>query len=300
MARPLRIEFSDAFYHVFSRGNEKKPIFYAHEDFALFLAILKECCERYCVWVHAFCLMPNHFHLLIQTREANLSEFMKRLVGVYTMKFNYRHERVGHLFQGRYKAILVHQENYLLELSRYIHLNPCKENLVEKPENYTYSSMRYYLLGNGPSFLKTDTVLSQYPSSSDYLRFVLSKSEREIDPWVQAIGGIILGSGEFAEKVRQRIRIKKENGAGISRGREIFRVPPEKIKEALQGERSCIQYYFFWKYARLSQDKIAFMFGVTHSAVSQALRRLEKERQRDEVLNSKIVTLERKMSNVKD
>lgn len=300
MARPLRIQFPNAFYHVFSRGNEQKPVFLRHEDYALFLALLKECCERYRVTVYAFCLMPNHFHLLVQTREANLSAFMKRLMGVYTMKFNYRHDRVGHLFQGRYKAILVHQESYLLELSRYIHFNPCASGLTKLPEEYAYSSMRHYLDGQGPSFLKTSMLLSRFNSPQDYRRFVLERPANEKTPWEQAIGGIILGPETFVEQVRQQVQQKPDSPSRVSRVQEILRVPLEKLMQSLREERPSIQYYFLWKYARLTQQKIAATFGVTHSAVSQALRRLEQERYHDKDLEAKIRRMEREMSNVKD
>ena len=124
MPRPLRLEFPGACYHVLSRGNERKAIFREGVDYEIFLGLLKDCADRFDLLVHAWCLMPNHFHLLLETKDSNLSQAMKRLLGVYTMRFNSKHHRRGHLFQGRYKAFLVDKDNYFLELSRYIHLNP--------------------------------------------------------------------------------------------------------------------------------------------------------------------------------
>src|SRR3989338_3504994 len=136
MPRPLRLEFPGACYHVFSRGNERKEIFRSSDDYELFLGLLKDCADRFDFLVHAWCLMPNHFHLLIETNDSNLSHAMKRLLGVYTMRFNNKYHRRGHLFQGRYKAIIVDKDNYFLQLSRYIHLNPVKARLAQAHEEY--------------------------------------------------------------------------------------------------------------------------------------------------------------------
>src|SRR3989338_2495337 len=115
MARPLRIEFPGAFYHLYSRGNEGKEVFRSPTDYELLLFILKDTAERFDLVVHALCLMPNHFHLLIETKDANLSHAMKRLLGLYTVRFNRLHKRLGHLFQGRYKGLLVDKDTYFLE-----------------------------------------------------------------------------------------------------------------------------------------------------------------------------------------
>ena len=131
MARPLRLEFAGALYHVTSRGNERKPIFLDETDFDGFSQILSEVCERYNWVIHSYCLMNNHYHLLVETPDANLSKGMRQLNGVYTQWFNRKQRRVGHLFQGRYKAILVEKDAYLLELSRYIILNPIRAHMVD-------------------------------------------------------------------------------------------------------------------------------------------------------------------------
>ena len=140
MARPLRIEFPGALYHVTSRGNARQDIALDDEDRAAFLAVLAEARERFAWLVHAYCLMGNHYHLMVETPEANLSRGMRQLIGVYTQRFNRRHGRVGHLFQGRYKAILVERESYLLELCRYVVLNPVRAGLVARVEDWRWSS----------------------------------------------------------------------------------------------------------------------------------------------------------------
>ncbi|MBD3670659.1 MAG: transposase [Gammaproteobacteria bacterium] len=126
MSRPLRIEYAGALYHVTSRGDGQKDIYLDDKDRRDFLSNLTHVCERYNWVVHAYCLMSNHYHLLLETPDGNLSQGMRQLNGVYTQQFNRTHERVGHVFQGRYKAIIVQKDSYLLELSRYIVLNPVR------------------------------------------------------------------------------------------------------------------------------------------------------------------------------
>jgi putative transposase len=130
MARPLRIEFSGALYHVTARGNAQQDIYLTDDDKLEFLSLLQRACERYHWLCHAYCLMTNHYHLLIETHTPTLSKGMKYLNGTYTQAFNRRHKRVGHVFQGRFKGILVEKDSYLLELSRYIVLNPVRAHMV--------------------------------------------------------------------------------------------------------------------------------------------------------------------------
>jgi len=140
MSRPLRIEYAGALYHVTSRGDNKAAIYIDDEDRERFLQTLSEVCERYNWVLHTYCLMDNHYHLLIETPESNLSIGMRHLNGVYTQRFNRKHERVGHVFQGRFKSIIVQRESYLLELARYIVLNPVRARMVRKAKNWPWSS----------------------------------------------------------------------------------------------------------------------------------------------------------------
>ena len=142
MARPLRIEYPGAVYHVTSRGNEKKPVFKDEKDRLNFLNTLQHANKRYNWICHAYCLMTNHYHLLIETPDGNLAIGMRQLNGVYTQLFNNWHGRTGHLFQGRYKAILIQKDSHLLEVCRYVVLNPVRANMVETPEEYRWSSFR--------------------------------------------------------------------------------------------------------------------------------------------------------------
>ncbi|MGR5488054.1 REP-associated tyrosine transposase [Vibrio alfacsensis] len=140
LSRPLRLEFAGPLYHVTARGNERNWIFFQDDDFTLYLTVLDEVCERYNWVIHAYCLISNHYHLLLETPDGNLSKGMRQLNGVFTQKINRKHNRVGYLFQGRYKSILVDQETYLLELCRYIVLNPIWAKMVDTPDEWQWSS----------------------------------------------------------------------------------------------------------------------------------------------------------------
>ncbi len=140
MARPLRLQYPGACYHVTSRGNEKKPIFRNQKDREKFLAYLESAVVRYEAIIHVWCLMGNHYHLFLETPTGNLSQIMRHINGAYTTYFDVKWKRTGHLFQGRYKAILVEADQYATELSRYIHLNPVRAGIVDTPEGYFWSS----------------------------------------------------------------------------------------------------------------------------------------------------------------
>jgi putative transposase len=140
MARPIRIEYPGAVYHVTARGNARMDIFVEDAARMGFLEILEDVIKRFNWLYHSYCLMGNHYHLLLETIDGNLSAGMRYINGVYTQYFNHRHDRVGHVFQGRFKAILVEKERYLLELCRYVVLNPVRAGMVKLPEEYGWSS----------------------------------------------------------------------------------------------------------------------------------------------------------------
>src|SRR6266581_1819550 len=163
MARPLRIVYPGAFYHVTSRGNEQKDVFKSQSDREKFFAYLESATERYGAVIHAYCLMSNHYHLLLETPAGNLSQIMGHINGAYTTYFNIKRKRSGHLFQGRFKAILVEADEYAAELSRYIHLNPVRAGITAKPEEYRWSSYRVYIGENkATDWLKTEFILGYF------------------------------------------------------------------------------------------------------------------------------------------
>jgi len=206
MARPLRLELAGALYHVTSRGDGREDIYLSDEDRMAWLDTLGQVCERFNWVCHAYCLMSNHYHLVIETPEANLSKGMRHLNGVYTQRFNRAHQRVGHVFQGRFKAILVEKDSYLLELARYVVLNPLRARMVRQLENWPWSS---YLATCGqaakPDWLQCDFILSLFSTRrshavAKYISFV--QEGKGLPVWDKLKGQIYLGSDAFIEKMQ--------------------------------------------------------------------------------------------------
>ncbi len=205
MARPLRLEFPGTVYHVTSRGNARAAIFDGDRDRKMFLKVLGETVNRFNWLCHAYCLMGNHYHLLIETPEGNLSAGMRHVNGVYTQSFNRVHGRDGHVFKGRFKAILVEKESHLLEVCRYVVLNPVRARVVERPEQYIWSSF-LATMGRGPrpDFLTTDWVLGNFAASLSegrrrYRRFVNDGMGKSESPWEKLAGQIVLGTEAFVQ-----------------------------------------------------------------------------------------------------
>ncbi|MBU0693504.1 MAG: transposase [Candidatus Omnitrophica bacterium] len=211
MGRPLRIEFEGALYHITTRGNEQKDIFLDGEDREKFFEYLQLTKIRYKITIHAYCLMNNHYHLLSETARPNLTQFMRDLNGHYTIYFNRRHRRCGHLFQGRYKAILVDKDSYLWELSRYIHLNPVRAKMIDKPEKYPYSSFKYFLgMVQQPEYLSTEFILNQFGRNQleqirSYKQFVYDGIGKPVNFLSNLYADCILGTEEFVYKISNRI-----------------------------------------------------------------------------------------------
>ena len=208
MARPLRLEFAGAVYHVTSRGDRREDIYLDDEDRQEWMAVLSLVCERFNWVVHAFCQMTNHYHLLVETVDGNLSAGMRQLNGIYTQRFNRRHGMSGHLFQGRYKAILVQKEAHLLELSRYVVLNPVRAKMVARPEDWHWSSYAAYVEDLAfPAWLDTDWLLGQFGRQRRrarlaYQAFVMAGKGLP-SPLLATKHQLILGDDAFVEQYRQ-------------------------------------------------------------------------------------------------
>jgi putative transposase len=218
MARPLRIQYENALYHVTARGNERGAIYRSDRDRMKFMELMKKAYERNGVIIHAYCLMSNHYHLLLETPYANLSETMRDLNGGYTTYFNVKHKRRGHLFQGRYKAIVVEKEAHLVELTRYIHLNPVRAGMVEMPEQYEWSSYGMYLgTEKEVEWIKTGWVLARSGKRSGEARKAYRKFvERGIgaenkNPLRGAVAGTVLGSEEFVSRIIGMLGMEKQD-----------------------------------------------------------------------------------------
>lgn len=210
MSRPLRIEYPGAVYHLTSRGNAGQDIFLDDADCEMFIAVLASVVERLAWRVHAYCLMGNHYHLLAETPQPNLSRGMMRLNGVYTQRFNRRHDRTGHIFQGRFKAILVERDSYLLELARYIVLNPVRAGMTGMAGAWRWSSYRATVGEQvAPPWLRVGWILDQFGGSGvlarrRYQEFVTAGLDRT-PPWCELRGQALLGTESFMQALAPRL-----------------------------------------------------------------------------------------------
>ncbi|HQR44456.1 MAG TPA: transposase [Thermoanaerobaculia bacterium] len=207
MARPLRLEFLGAVWHVTCRGNERKRIFRDEEDRVAFLATLGRVVTMFRWKLHAYVLMGNHFHLLFETPEPSLSRGMRQLNGIYTQRFNRRHGRSGHLLQGRFRGILVEKESHLLELARYVVLNPVRAGLVRTPRAWPWSSYGATAgFAAAPEWLETASTLDQFgrtrrAGQAGYRTFVAEGMASGYAPWKAVTGQLVLGSETFARQI---------------------------------------------------------------------------------------------------
>ncbi len=283
MARPLRLEIEGGLFHLTSRGDGREPIFLADGDRETFLDILGNVVKRYHWLCYAFCLMGNHYHLLVETPEGNLSPGMRQLNGVYTQRFNVRHRRVGHVFQGRFKAIMVNRDGYLMELCRYLVLNPVRAKLVEYPEDWAWSSYRSTNgLTEAPRWLSVDWILAQFGGSrvdakTRYRAFV-REGILAPSPWEGLKGQVFLGDELFLQKMG-RLLDDKEELREIPRTQRLAARPrlrelvgnKDQDKEALAGR----VHQAFARHG-YTQKEIADHLGVHPATVSRMIRRNEE------------------------
>lgn len=311
MARPLRIEYSGAFYHVLNRGLERRAIFREEKDYQHFLSRLLEAYRKYGMVCHTFCLMPNHYHLLVETPQGNLSLAMRHVDGFYTQHFNRRHRRVGPLFQGRYKAVLIEKESYALELSRYIHLNPVKASLAQDPQDYPHSSYRYfYTKGSPPLYLNTQWLLPQFSVLPQEARkrfhaFTLQGMGVDFDPQKFARAGCLLGREAFCEEVRRRF-LQDKDDEGIPALRRVRQTVPlgryEEIirqltADSMEGRRLLI--YALRHTTPLTLRQISEKVGnISYHVVSKTASRLEERRKSDQSWDRLLTQLEERVSKI--
>ena len=276
MARPLRLEFPGALYHVTCRGNRRELIFRDRRDRLAWFVETERVCQRFHFIVHAFCQMTNHFHLLVETPEGNLGQGMRQLNSAYSQRFNRRHDLVGHVMQGRYKAILVQKETYLRELARYIVLNPVRAGIVDMPENWEWSSYRYTLGKKpAPSWMAVDWLLAcfdadQMTAKDAYRRFVMAGIDVD-SPLRDTCFQCILGDHAFIEKHKHsaegvcvEIARTQRRALAMSLDEYASKFAPRDLAMA-QAYRS----------TAFSMRQIAAHFGVSVKTVSRAVAAFE-------------------------
>ena len=308
MSRKPRIHYPGACYHVILRGNAGRDIFFFKKDRSRFFILLQEGLERYNHRIHAYCLMTNHIHLVIQVSDIPLSRIMQNVSFRYTRYINHSKQQVGHLFQGRYKALLIDADSYLLELVRYIHNNPVRAGLVNTPEHYAWSSHNVYLAKTSVPWLTTDWILSQFSDQKEraielYQDFVFQgKAEAHRKEFHQGnVEGRILGEDGFAEKalakasqevfrtvsleqvlqaVCEQYGIRLEDlSAG---GRQKWISEPRSVAALIVRETDC-----------LSLTDLSRNLGRDLSGLSQAAIRLDKRLKSDDELAKKVYQIKK-------
>lgn len=280
MARPLRIEFEGALYHITSRGNEKRFIFRSDEDRKIFLNILSDVNKKYNWLCHAYCLMNNHYHSVIETPDGNLSQGMRQLNGVYTQTFNKRHKRVGHIFQGRYKAILIDRESYLLEVCRYVVLNPVRAMSAKDPGEWKWSSYRGTAGLEKPNpCLMTNWVLGQFGSNRRVARQRYSEFVKagigEASIWDKTEGQILLGGDDFVKKYMDYLKGYEEIKEIPKNHRYISRPGLSKLFDRYLLNNKHLRnkkiFEAVYKYG-YSQKEIADFLKIHYSTISRLIK----------------------------
>jgi REP element-mobilizing transposase RayT len=308
MARPLRINYSGAFYHVTSRGNERKNVFKSKRDREKFFEYLDSATQRYDAVIHVFCLMDNHFHLLIETPSGNLPQIMRHINGAYTTYFNVKRARSGHLFQGRYKAILVEIDEYAKELSRYIHLNPVRAKMVKTPEEYEWSSYQFYIgVKKPPEWLYRDFILGYFGgkvsiAQKEYHHFVSTMVNEEYDsPLDEVVSSTLLGSPGFITSIKDKFLSGKKPDKNLpalkalvekASMQDIF----DEVESVFGKEPALcrnVKMFLSQRYTGEKLKDIGTHFGIGESGVSQASRRVNDKIRKEKKFRRKIRKVEK-------
>ncbi len=320
MGRAWRIEYEGALYHVLSRGNERREIFFGDDDRRLFIAALGEMAKRFEIELYAYVLMNNHYHLLFRTRRANLSRAMQWFGVTYTNRFNARNGRSGHLFQGRFKNMLVENAAYLMRLSLYIHRNPLRAGVVARLADHRWSSYRAYAYGEKtPDWLKTEEILAQFQNAHDrhaaYREEIQLYSQEEARLWEDLRHGFILGTKNFVEEIKQRflpgaprrdipqqmhmvkdldleqivgraIHLLGWNGSDF---KKAARVSPDRVLDR------DLLLYLIWQLGVRTNSQIGEIFGLTGSAISRRARVFKTSLEQDQSLQKRMADLKSKI-----
>ncbi len=322
MARPLRIEFEEAVYHVTSRGNERNNIFFSKADYTKFLQYVIEAKKKFNIKLYCYVLMSNHYHLIIETPDANLSKAMHYINGSYTTYINVKRKRSGHLLQGRYKSILVDKDNYLLELSRYIHLNPVRAGIVEKPAEYPYSSYSSYITQKKDNVVNKSLILELVTrrngnAGKEYQRFVEAAIGRELNnPIHDVYGGMILGGVRFIKETLRKIKDNYHIKDTISNRKSLraiygieevieevsnhFNILKSEVTKKKSLKMRNIAVYLIRERTDATNRQIGeFLGGLTCSAVAKIYRKVTQEMTGDRKLRQTIHQIEKNLDTFK-
>ena len=315
MARPWRIEYAGALYHLLSRGNHQQDIFLLDQDRRSFLKAIGEMSERYDVDIFAYVLMNNHYHLLLRTNRANLSKSMQWLGTTYTTRFNLRHARYGHLFQGRYKSIIIENGSYLLQLSYYIHRNPLRAGTIKRLIDYRWSSYPAYAYNKRhPEWLNTSLILSQFNAADKrrlYRESVQKYSDEKKHIWEDVRHGLFYGTQAFIDQIKGTY-LKDEPAVNSPGQRKLLkgRKPGELLRSAaeilgcnLRGFKQSrritdsdktnrdMLIYWLWQTGWFSNSEIGEQLGLTYSSVTRRVEVFRNRLKREEELKSKYKAL---------
>ena len=328
MARPLRIQYPGAVYHVMCRGNDRRDIFRSDDDRVMFLRLLSRSLNIYSIKLHAYVLMSNHFHLLVETPLGNLAEFMRHFNITYTSFFNRQHKRVGHLYQGRYKSILVEKEAYLAIVSRYIHLNPIRlKSLGHVSAAEKFKVLCQYPWSSLPGYLDKDKqqpmvdyslVLADFGGQSNkglslYRKQIIVDIEDGLDLKNEVFSQSILGTDDFIERIKSEYlesgQIREQPSARSLKQYQqqnviLAAIEKETGKDLAtlrkgKGEVRRIAMDLLYRLGGLKGPAIGALFGVDYSAVSQERKRLRERIGRDQALSELMQRLERVLSTIK-
>jgi REP element-mobilizing transposase RayT len=325
MARPLRIEYPGAFYHIINRGNAGEEIYADDNNRRKFLEYLETAVERYAIMIHAYCLMTTHYHLIVETPNANISSAIQWLNVSYATYYNRKHNRHGHLFQGRFKSILINADEYLLELSRYIHLNPVMAKISKSPEDYPWSSYRAYVKGGKTilSWLQRDRLLSYFETTTRkamnrYRRFVEETDEALMkDPGTHAVSGSILGNESFIAWIQETFLKGRTDDSEIPQLKTLRPTIPidtviKTVGEAYECEETTITekgrkgnrarehaIYLSRELCGLTNTHTGHRFGdISGAAVTLTCNKVRQSLKRDKQLRIKLEEIKNQILNI--
>lgn len=317
MSRPLRIEYPGAWYHVMNRGRRREKVFTASEDYESFLVVLQETSKLLNLKVAVYCLMPNHYHLLLHTPDGNISRCMRHVNGVYTQRFNRTHNKDGQLFRGRYKAVVVDNDSYLLEVLRYIHRNPVRAGIVDTADDFTWSSHRGYMSGARKwDWLYKDYLLAMFskkrnPAMKAYAEFIKEQVPEEIERFYDKKNlPSILGDDDFKEWIKdtfKNLRFSREipESKALALDSETIRglvckefgVENEMLMQLKRGTENPardVAVYLQRKYCGQTLARLGKDYGMdNYSSVSSAYERVKTRLLKDRKMRTKIAKIEK-------